>query len=36
MMPAKMTTLDLLKIKAFSNNGYGVIIFPMTSPRDSN
>ena len=26
IMPAKMATLDLLKIKAFLNKGYGVII----------
>ena len=26
IMPAKVATLDLLKIKAFLNKGYGVII----------
>ena len=27
MMPAKMATLDFLKIKVFSNKGYDVIIY---------
>ena len=27
MMPAKLTTLDFLKIKVFWNKGYNVLIF---------
>ena len=32
IMSAKMATLGLLKIKAFSNKAYDVMVLSMTSP----